>query len=63
LTHSIGLCGTAFIKWGQWSSTRPDMFPEKLCESLSVLHKGAPSHKYAYTKVGAARGFSLQDCT
>lgn len=51
LTYSIGKSGTAFIKWGQWSSTRPDMFPEGLCESLSVLHKGAPSHKLAHTKV------------
>lgn len=51
LTRSIALSGTAFIKWGQWSSTRPDMFPEGLCRSLSVLHKGAPSHRYAHTKV------------
>ncbi|CAM9980435.1 unnamed protein product, partial [Ectocarpus sp. 8 AP-2014] len=32
LTYAIGKSGTAFIKWGQWSSTRPDMFPEGLCE-------------------------------
>lgn len=27
------------------------MFPEGLCKSLSVLHKGAPSHNYPHTKV------------
>lgn len=27
------------------------MFPEGLCKSLSVLHKGAPSHNYGHTKV------------
>lgn len=53
LTRSIGMSGTAFIKWGQWSSTRPDMFPEGLCEKLAVLHKGAPSHSFGHTK---ARG-------
>lgn len=67
LTRSIALCGTAFIKWGQWSSTRPDMFPEGLCNSLAVLHKGAPSHKYAYTKVSvvsplAKTTSSIQRC-
>ncbi|CAM9525132.1 unnamed protein product [Ectocarpus fasciculatus] len=58
LTYSIGKSGTAFIKWGQWSSTRPDMFPEGLCESLSVLHKGAPSHKLAHTKKLVERAYS-----
>ncbi|CAN0181351.1 unnamed protein product [Ectocarpus sp. 6 AP-2014] len=57
LTYSIGKSGTAFIKWGQWSSTRPDMFPEGLCESLSVLHKGAPSHKLAHTKKLVERAY------
>eukprot|EP00904_Undaria_pinnatifida_P013619 jgi/Undpi1/9388/HiC_scaffold_27.g11846.m2 len=57
LTRSIALCGTAFIKWGQWSSTRPDMFPEGLCKSLAVLHKGAPCHKYAYTKKLVERAY------
>eukprot|EP00903_Cladosiphon_okamuranus_P010218 g9677.t1 len=57
LTRSIGVSGTAFIKWGQWSSTRPDMFPEGLCEKLAVLHKGAPSHKFAHTKKLVERAF------
>ncbi|CAM9758644.1 unnamed protein product [Discosporangium mesarthrocarpum] len=50
LTQSIAMGGTAFIKWGQWSSTRPDMFPEALCNILSVLHKDAPTHPYSYSK-------------
>eukprot|EP00752_Nemacystus_decipiens_P002274 g2155.t1 len=57
LTRSIGMSGTAFIKWGQWSSTRPDMFPEGLCEKLAVLHKGAPSHKFGHTKKLVERAF------
>jgi hypothetical protein len=27
LTCGISMAGAAFIKWGQWASTRPDMFP------------------------------------
>ena len=35
LGWSIGHSGAAFIKWGQWASVRPDMFPEALCDVLS----------------------------
>lgn len=43
-------CGPAFIKWGQWASTRPDMFPDELCSVLSKLHAGAPAHSWFYTQ-------------
>lgn len=35
---ALARAGTAFIKWGQWASCRPDMFPERLCACLSELH-------------------------
>ncbi|CAM9738556.1 unnamed protein product [Choristocarpus tenellus] len=57
LTQSLALSGTAFIKWGQWSSTRPDMFPEGLCKMLTVLHKDAPAHRYTYTKKLVERAY------
>lgn len=31
LTRGISYAGAAFIKWGQWSSTRPDIFPVSAC--------------------------------
>ncbi len=34
----------AFIKWGQWAATRPDLFPGDLCAELARLHTGAPRH-------------------
>ena len=46
----VGSSGAAFIKWGQWSSTRPDMFPEELCTALSSLHARAPIHSFSFTK-------------
>ena len=42
--------GAAFIKWGQWASVRPDMFPADFCEALSSLHDDAPAHPWAETE-------------
>jgi aarF domain-containing kinase len=39
----------AFIKWAQWASTRPDIFPEDLCSVLASLQSGAPEHSFAFT--------------
>ena len=46
----LARAGTAFIKWGQWAATRPDMFPERLCAALSKLHSRAPVHSFAHSK-------------
>ncbi|GKY91355.1 hypothetical protein MPSEU_000107700 [Mayamaea pseudoterrestris] len=50
LTYCMAKCGPAWIKWGQWSSTRNDMFPDALCESLSRLHSDAPAHSWRISK-------------
>ncbi|KAL3914780.1 MAG: hypothetical protein SGILL_005959, partial [Bacillariaceae sp.] len=42
--------GAAFIKYGQWSSTRPDMFPTAFCDALSTLHNSAPAHSWNHTQ-------------
>lgn len=36
--------GPAFIKWGQWAATRPDLFPLDLCHSLEQLQVGGKAH-------------------
>ena len=55
---ALASAGTAFIKWGQWASTRPDVFPERLCAVLSELHSQAPRHGWPHTRreVEAAMG-------
>jgi len=50
LVKALSRSGPAFIKWGQWASTRADMFPQRLCEEMSLLHANAPSHSFKYTK-------------
>ncbi|CAK9144606.1 unnamed protein product [Ilex paraguariensis] len=49
--------GPAFIKWGQWAATRPDLFPSDLCSELAKLHSKAPSHGYAYTRRSIEKAF------
>ncbi|KAF9592340.1 hypothetical protein IFM89_014266 [Coptis chinensis] len=49
--------GPAFIKWGQWAATRPDLFPRDLCIELSKLHSAAPEHSFSYTKKTIEKAF------
>jgi aarF domain-containing kinase len=50
ISMAITAGGAAFIKWGQWASTRTDMFPEEFCSLLSKLQSNAPRHSFDYTK-------------
>ncbi len=38
LHFSCSHAGAAFIKWGQWSSSRRDIFPADFCDALSAFH-------------------------
>lgn len=42
--------GPAFIKLGQWASTRRDLFSEEFCNSLSQLHSSCQSHGWKDTE-------------
>lgn len=55
--RTLEKAGPAFIKWGQWAATRPDLFPRDLCTKLSELHTKAPEHSFAYTKKTIERAF------
>ncbi|KAL4443762.1 hypothetical protein ABPG75_011499 [Micractinium tetrahymenae] len=61
----LGACrrsGAAFIKWGQWASTREDIFPQDFCRVLSELHDRAPVHSERETRrlVESALGGPLE---
>ncbi|GMI25042.1 hypothetical protein TeGR_g7461, partial [Tetraparma gracilis] len=49
LSSSLSRAGPAFIKWGQWASTRADMFEDRLCRELADLHANAPKHEWRHT--------------
>ncbi|XP_055827155.1 uncharacterized protein LOC129895459 [Solanum dulcamara] len=55
--RTLERAGPAFIKWGQWAATRPDLFPRDLCAELSKLHSQAPEHNFAYTKKVVEKAF------
>ncbi|CAA0835965.1 Protein kinase superfamily protein [Striga hermonthica] len=55
--QTLERAGPAFIKWGQWAATRPDLFPGDLCTELSKLHMKAPEHSFFYTKKTIERAF------
>ncbi|MCO5599358.1 hypothetical protein L7F22_053459 [Adiantum nelumboides] len=58
LVHrTLEFAGAAFIKWGQWAATRPDLFPRDLCIELTKLHANAPAHKFSYTVQTIERAF------
>ncbi|KAJ6843801.1 putative aarF domain-containing protein kinase 2-like [Iris pallida] len=61
--HTLEKAGPAFIKWGQWAATRPDLFPSDLCTELAKLHTKAPAHSFSYTKrtIEKAFGRKLSD--
>ncbi|CAK0783811.1 hypothetical protein CVIRNUC_007011 [Coccomyxa viridis] len=49
--------GAAFIKWGQWSATREDLFPQDLCVALAELHDRAPIHSWKASKAEIEKAF------
>lgn len=55
IVRALERSGAAFIKWGQWASTRPDLLPRKLCDALSKLHSGAPAHSFELTRAEVTR--------
>lgn len=55
--RTLERAGPAFIKWGQWAATRPDLFPRDLCIELSKLHTKAPEHSFAFTKKAIEKAF------
>ncbi|WOL15083.1 ABC family protein [Canna indica] len=56
--RTLERAGPAFIKWGQWAATRPDLFPKDLCLELTKLHSKAPSHSFAYSKSTIEKAFN-----
>ncbi|KAL5548073.1 hypothetical protein UlMin_003304 [Ulmus minor] len=55
--HTLEKAGPAFIKWGQWAATRPDLFARDLCDELAKLHTKAPAHNFSFTRKSIERAF------
>jgi len=46
----IEFLGPIFVKFGQWISTRWDVFPRDICDTLSQLQRNATPHSWLYTE-------------
>jgi predicted unusual protein kinase regulating ubiquinone biosynthesis (AarF/ABC1/UbiB family) len=57
LRQTLELAGAAFIKWGQWASTRYDVFPAQLCVELEELQAAAPEHSWRCTERTLERAY------
>ena len=44
------LAGPTFVKFGQWVSTRRDVFSSKFCDTLSILHSSVWIHPWEATE-------------
>ncbi|KAL6856078.1 hypothetical protein ACP4OV_018880 [Aristida adscensionis] len=58
--RTLEMAGPAFIKWGQWAATRPDLFPSDLCVELAKLHSAAPEHGFAFSKAAIEKAFGRE---
>lgn len=54
------IAGPAFIKLGQWASTRRDLFSEEFCASLSLLHTRCDPHPWNETKKILDESFGME---
>lgn len=59
LLRTVEHAGPAFIKWGQWAATRPDIFPPDICSELAKLHFRAPEHSFSETRDIVSKAFRL----
>lgn len=57
LRWTLERAGPAFIKWGQWGSTRPDLFPRDVCKALESLQSNAPAHAPAASVAAVEAAF------
>lgn len=57
---SLERAGPAFIKWGQWGATRPDLLPLDLCRSLESLHNAAPKHSFEHSRQEIEKAFGIR---
>ena len=57
---AIQLAGPAFMKLGQWASTRRDIFCDKFCNTLSQLHTRCDAHSWNETAQFLEENFGEQ---
>lgn len=57
LKTCIEKAGPAFLKWGQWAATRPDLFSPEVCSTFQLLQTDAPKHNFEHTRASVETSF------
>ncbi|OQV19469.1 putative aarF domain-containing protein kinase 2 [Hypsibius exemplaris] len=57
LLKAFELSGPTFMKFGQWMSTRRDIFSTELCETFATLHRKVRPHAFRHTAHELDRAF------
>jgi len=57
MVKTLEKAGCSFMKFGQWLSMRPDLFPPDVIRALSRLRNDAPSHDFEYTRRAIEESF------
>lgn len=50
-------CVPCRVQWGQWAATRPDLFPQDVCQTMAALQAGAPTHEWVHTRIAVESSF------
>ncbi|XP_067663648.1 uncharacterized aarF domain-containing protein kinase 2-like [Haliotis asinina] len=57
LLIAVEFSGPAFVKLGQWASTRRDLFSKEFCDRFSKLHHHAKTHSWKHTAYSLERAY------
>ncbi|XP_046558691.1 uncharacterized aarF domain-containing protein kinase 2-like [Haliotis rubra] len=57
LLIAVEFSGPAFVKLGQWASTRRDLFSKEFCDRFSKLHRHAKTHSWKHTATSLERAY------
>jgi predicted unusual protein kinase regulating ubiquinone biosynthesis (AarF/ABC1/UbiB family) len=60
MVRSLERAGCSFMKFGQWLSMRPDLFPADVIDALSKLRNDAPSHSLEHTRQSILQSFGKE---
>lgn len=60
LRWTLQTAGGCWIKLGQWASTRPDLFPEELIQTVQGLQDHNPAHSFLQTQEIIRKSFNAE---
>jgi aarF domain-containing kinase len=60
MIRTLEKAGCSFMKFGQWLSMRPDLFPQDVIQALGRLRNDAPAHSFEHTRKAIKDSFGME---